>query len=990
MKIYLDNNLGVEKVEHEELTQDTYGYNILKVYIPNAVLAPYDTFTCYYGALLQNGRKVGWFAMEARTNSDADYEANYTLYKATLEQSVVSVEGKVYIGCQVILGNSGNATLIKKNTAVVQFNVRKSVAINNDILILDPNQTTTDVLESYKQLLENALTTYATKAEVNSNLDLKADKSDTYTKQEVNQLTDGLSGEIDNHKKMWDNLVYSCEFTIDDSAKTMTISGNWAFTKYSFIVIDNIAVKTISYASLSLGNYCLVIRNNALEFVNFANAIQDGDMVLWIGFLDGTGDIRTDIYRCNNKVTNLALYCSDNIKIDTTNKNFVIPNSFLFWNSGYASIAAQNISYASYLNATCVLVYRNGVFKVLLLQNIELFYNDVIVAVVWFRSDGFPMSKIYVVNEAPDKAITELPLSSKIFMRVGVIGDSYTSGWIKDNDNKNNPNYSWVKHMKQLTGNEWTNFGVSGSSTKSWVDGTLGQLPKVQTKGNKCQAYVIGLMINDQNTGASTYVPLGTSSDIGTNANSYYSYYYKLINALLLVNSSAIIFCNTCPRTDGDFPSYNQAVIDVVNYCQNESKKVYLVELRNYYWRNETFNNDALNGHYTAIGYEYMAEIYNKAFSDTINANASSLKEVNLIPYDSAEEKFETLSNDVLSLQSSVSDLKSVQNVVDVVSTYADLQSYDTTKLETNDKIQVIADETHDGSSTIYKWDGSAWIYIGAFGGNSYTKPEVDTKLSTKSDKTDTYTKQEVNDKLNGYIKDNDTTYSATVRGKEVIVSAGAGYGSTTYKLNSIQTSNPSKPTCDYFFPDEKSGTLALTSDIPTVNNPTITFTQGGTTKGSITLNQSGDQTIEFDAGGSGSNLLEDIVDSNGNPRFINGYGIWSAVAGMQGIKATWSLNGYNLMFEALGAFQQNVDLDTTIVSFELPQWILNKINTPYGSIVDMIRFSIVGTKQGINSATLLIAKTTDGRVAFNTPEGVTFTEPKTFRIRYNLIIDDL
>lgn len=42
-----------------------------------------------------------------------------------------------------------------------------------------------------------------------------------------------------------------------------------------------------------------------------------------------------------------------------------------------------------------------------------------------------------------------------------------------------------------------------------------------------------------------------------------------------------------------------------------------------------------------------------------------------------------------------------------------------------------------------------------------------------------------------------------------------------------------------------KAGTMALTSDI---NNPTITFTQGGTTKGTITLNQSGDQTIDLDA----------------------------------------------------------------------------------------------------------------------------------------------
>lgn len=199
MKIYLDNNLGVTNVEQEELTQDTIGYNILKVYIPNAVLTPYNVFTCYYGALLQNGRKVGWFAMEARTSSDADYEENYTLYKATLEQCVVSVEGKVYIGCQVLLGNSGNATLIKKNTAVVQFNVRKSVAINNDILVLDPDQTTTDVLESYKNLLENALTTYATKAttytktEVDSALALKADKT---TVEGINTRVGALETDI--------------------------------------------------------------------------------------------------------------------------------------------------------------------------------------------------------------------------------------------------------------------------------------------------------------------------------------------------------------------------------------------------------------------------------------------------------------------------------------------------------------------------------------------------------------------------------------------------------------------------------------------------------------------------------------------------------------------------------------------------------------------------------------------------------------------------
>lgn len=39
---------------------------------------------------------------------------------------------------------------------------------------------------------------------------------------------------------------------------------------------------------------------------------------------------------------------------------------------------------------------------------------------------------------------------------------------------------------------------------------------------------------------------------------------------------------------------------------------------------------------------------------------------------------------------------------------------------------------------------------------------------------------------------------------------------------------------------------------IPTVNNSTITFTQGGVTKGSFTLNQASGDTIALDAGGGG------------------------------------------------------------------------------------------------------------------------------------------
>lgn len=942
MKIYLDNNLGVEKVEQEELTQDTYGYNILKVYIPNAVLAPYDTFTCYYGALLQNGRKVGWFAMEARTNSDADYEANYTLYKATLEQSVVSVEGKVYIGCQVILGNSGNATLIKKNTAVVQFNVRKSVAINNDILILDPNQTTTDVLESYKQLLENALTTYATKAEVNSNLDLKADKSDTYSKSDVDSKFAKKDGSnVDTFKandfildgvSLKDNLFYYSDNT--DITNTLTLTNHY-LDKANGNANPDSNSKCTGYIDLS--NYTIFLVSGHSQYATTLICTYDENKTFLRSYGDGTsaGQTFNDYEytpQADEKFVRFSTYQYTQYPLKVVSLGNFLPinvkkqDNYLY-NKKYVS-CGDSFTAGDVISSDKVYPYliaqRNN------MRLVNMAHNG---SYIHYGDDGFtnPNNSYYYKN---------IPLDADIITIAYGLNETSTSIGTKESNNNTTIWGAYNEVLGWITTNI-PNAKVGIISNDAWMTYELrNALQEI--------AYYWGVEFLDLKEYGKPFMISGKYAQDGD------------------TNSSVVT-----QRT-------NQYCVSSTNGHPNELGH----KVRSYIIENFLRGSYGVNNSYTKK--EIDSELFKKADkSDTYTKTEVDGK------FDGVGNEFETLSNDVLSLQSSVSDLKSVQNVVDVVSTYADLQSYDTTKLETNDKIQVIADETHDGSSTIYKWDGSAWIYIGAFGGNSYTKPEVDTKLSTKSDKTDTYTKQEVNDKLNGYIKDNDTTYSATVRGKEVIVSAGAGYGSTTYKHNSIQTSNPSKPTCDYSFPDEKSGTLALTSDIPTVNNPTITFTQGGTTKGSITLNQSGDQTIEFDAGGSGSNLLEDIVDSNGNPRFINNHGIWAAVPGMQGIKATWSLNGYNLMFEALGAFQQNVDPDTTIVSFELPQWILNKISVIGGDIVDMFRFSIVGAKQGINSATLLIAKTTDGRVAFNTPEGVTFTEPKIFRIRYNTIIDN-
>lgn len=83
------------------------------------------------------------------------------------------------------------------------------------------------------------------------------------------------------------------------------------------------------------------------------------------------------------------------------------------------------------------------------------------------------------------------------------------------------------------------------------------------------------------------------------------------------------------------------------------------------------------------------------------------------------ETRTQTLTREVaervIRLDEEVQEIKNNPDVVDIVDTYADLQAYDKTKLTDKDVIRVLADETHDGDSTYYRYDKNtnAFTYIG-------------------------------------------------------------------------------------------------------------------------------------------------------------------------------------------------------------------------------------------------------------------------------------
>lgn len=73
----------------------------------------------------------------------------------------------------------------------------------------------------------------------------------------------------------------------------------------------------------------------------------------------------------------------------------------------------------------------------------------------------------------------------------------------------------------------------------------------------------------------------------------------------------------------------------------------------------------------------------------------------------------------VQNVEDEVEELKNNPDVVDIVDTYADLQAYDTSKLTDKDIIRVLADETHSGNSTYYRFTKSSntWTFIGEVSG---------------------------------------------------------------------------------------------------------------------------------------------------------------------------------------------------------------------------------------------------------------------------------
>ena len=160
-----------------------------------------------------------------------------------------------------------------------------------------------------------------------------------------------------------------------------------------------------------------------------------------------------------------------------------------------------------------------------------------------------------------------------------------------------------------------------------------------------------------------------------------------------------------------------------------------------------------------------------------------------------------------LNLQEQIDAISSASDVVDVVGTYAELQTYDTSKLSDNDIIKVLTDETHDGAASYYRWNDTTEVftYIGSQG-PFYTKSETDATFVPQT---------------------------RTINGKG---------------LNS-----------DVVLTAADVNALPASTVIPTVNDATLTIRKNGTTVTTFTANSAQDATADISVPTKVSDLANDL-----------------------------------------------------------------------------------------------------------------------------------
>ena len=139
--------------------------------------------------------------------------------------------------------------------------------------------------------------------------------------------------------------------------------------------------------------------------------------------------------------------------------------------------------------------------------------------------------------------------------------------------------------------------------------------------------------------------------------------------------------------------------------------------------------------------------------------------------------------------------------------------------------------------------------------------------------------------------------------------------------------------------------------------------------------------------------VLDSLVDSKGNPRFIEGEGTTGTIEGVTFSYCKWSLSGTHLMLVVSASILNGATItnDTLLAEYEIPPFIANKIFTVWGVNIESKNVPCVATNWSIQQLNVVFLKVSgQTKLQIRASGGSTFTATanRAFRAQFDLLID--
>lgn len=133
---------------------------------------------------------------------------------------------------------------------------------------------------------------------------------------------------------------------------------------------------------------------------------------------------------------------------------------------------------------------------------------------------------------------------------------------------------------------------------------------------------------------------------------------------------------------------------------------------------------------------------------------------------------------------------------------------------------------------------------------------------------------------------------------------------------------------------------------------------------------------------------LNNVVDSYGNPRFIEGDGTYATITGFTATQCKWSLSGTHLMLVVAGTIANGTAIPqyTHLGDFNVPNFIFDKIQTVWGTNIEIKSIQVFNSDWSAQTMSTYLTKTTKLSILANS--AFTASKDRNFRIQFDLLID--